>query len=92
MSYGRLGHNFNLGYADGSLANAGAYTVRPGIATADDEYPFAAGVDELVFRESVSIQNMVLLCQHVEGKVEMPFSSRPGMERSRAVGVPVQMA
>ena len=51
MSYGRLGHNFNLGYADGSLANAGAYTVRPGIAAADDEYPFAAGVDELVFRK-----------------------------------------
>ena len=70
VSYGRLGHNFNLGYADGSLANAGAYTVGPGIAAADDEYPFAAGVDELVFREGISIQNMVLLCQHVEGKVD----------------------
>lgn len=91
MSYGRLGHNFNLGYADGSLANAGAYAVGPGIAAADDEYPFAAGVDELVFREGISIQNMVLLCQHVEGKVDA-FQLLPGMERSRAVGVPVQMA
>ena len=61
MSYGWLGHNFNLGYADGSLADAGAYTVRPGIAAADDEYPFAAGVDELVFREGISIRDLVTI-------------------------------
>ena len=29
------------------MANAGAYTVGPGIAAADDEYPFAAGVDRV---------------------------------------------
>lgn len=91
VAYGWLWHDFYLCHARSSLADARADAVRACVATANDKHPFATGIDKLLFRECLSVEDTVLLSQHIEGKVDT-FQFTAGMVRSRAVGVPVQTA
>jgi len=70
VAYGWLWHDFYLCHARSSLADARADAVRACVATANDKHPFATGIDKLLFRECLSVEDTVLLSQHIEGKVD----------------------
>ena len=94
MTYGRLWHDFNLCHTHGSLADARTDTIRSCITATDDENPFALGIYQTVFGERFSIEDMILLGQHFEGKIntfqfasgdiEVACLRRPGAD---AVGI-----
>lgn len=70
MAYGRLWHDFYLRHARSSLPDACPDAVRTCVTAADDEHPFAFGIDKLLFRECFSVEDAVLLRQHIKCKMD----------------------
>ena len=70
VAYGRLWHDFYLRHARSSLPDACPDAVRTCVTAADDEHSFAFGIDKLLFRECFSVEDAVLLRQHIKCKMD----------------------
>ena len=87
---GRFGHNFNLRDAGCSLSYTGSDTVEP-VSHRRSQALFCLWHSPSLSLGKVCPSRILFCCASISSAKWIPFNSRPGMLKSRAVGVPVQM-